>query len=273
MHSQRSDRCDAEHDRHRAARRGRALHLHRGGTSVVVDLDARPHPAIVHWGEELDRLDRPRRSPRSPSPPARSASRAGSTTRRGSTLSRRRRAAGSARPASRGTATAPAFSARFEVAGVQANDHRALLSLVDGEARLAAQVELRVGPSGLLPPAHDAAQHRRHPLHRAVAAARLPRAVGRDRAARHHGPPPARADAAAARLHLRHAPAREPARTARAPTRPSSSPPAGPASASSAVGSTASTSPGAATTASLAERVVDGRGLPRRRRAARRRAR
>src|SRR6478609_8406702 len=33
---------------------GRVLHLHRGGTSVVIDLDAEPTPAIVHWGEELE---------------------------------------------------------------------------------------------------------------------------------------------------------------------------------------------------------------------------
>src|SRR3954469_25815198 len=29
------------------------LHLHRGGTSVVVDLEVHGGPAIVHWGEEL----------------------------------------------------------------------------------------------------------------------------------------------------------------------------------------------------------------------------
>ena len=32
---------------------GGVKHLRRGGTSVVIDLDAVPHPAIVHWGEEL----------------------------------------------------------------------------------------------------------------------------------------------------------------------------------------------------------------------------
>ncbi|WP_282405111.1 hypothetical protein, partial [Pseudomonas sp. PS02285] len=31
----------------------RVAHLRRGGTSVVVDLEATPHPVIVHWGEDL----------------------------------------------------------------------------------------------------------------------------------------------------------------------------------------------------------------------------
>lgn len=34
-------------------RPGRTVHLRRGGTSVVVDLDAYPSPAIVHWGGDL----------------------------------------------------------------------------------------------------------------------------------------------------------------------------------------------------------------------------
>jgi alpha-galactosidase len=42
------------------------------------------------------------------------------------------------------------FSVRFAVADVQANDHRAIIALSDPEARLAAQLELRVGAAGLL---------------------------------------------------------------------------------------------------------------------------
>ena len=83
-----------------------------------------------------------------------------------------------------------------------------LRSAARGAARAAGRTE------GPLPPADDAPQHRRHSLHRAVDAARVPGAVGRHRTARHDGPPPARADSAAARVHLRHPSPREPSRQA-----------------------------------------------------------
>ena len=35
------------------ATRDRVIHLHRGGTSVVIDLESEEVPVIVHWGEEL----------------------------------------------------------------------------------------------------------------------------------------------------------------------------------------------------------------------------
>ena len=65
-----------------------------------------------------------------------------------------------------------------------------------------AQVELRVGTERPPAPAHPAAQHRRLPATPSSRLqARLPRAVGRHRDPRHHRPAPARAHAAAARLH------------------------------------------------------------------------
>src|SRR3954467_10092217 len=33
--------------------RDRVIHLRRGGTSVVIDLESEQLPVIVHWGEEL----------------------------------------------------------------------------------------------------------------------------------------------------------------------------------------------------------------------------
>jgi alpha-galactosidase len=125
------------------------LHLHRGGTSVVLDMAATPHPAIVHWGEEL-----------ASSTPASLASLA--------VAARPQRVSGGLDETPRlGLISTPAggwlgtpgleghrdgagSSIRFELAGVQANDNRATISLVDSEARLDAQVELRVGTSGLL---------------------------------------------------------------------------------------------------------------------------
>ena len=129
--------------------------------------------------------------------------------------SRPRPAAGSARPALEGHRSGAGFSARFEVAGVQANDHRAVLALVDAEARLAAQVELRVGPSGLF---HQRLSLRntgdtRYTCSRCSSPSRCPwDATELLDTTGHHL---RERTPAAAALHLRHAPAREPARPAR----------------------------------------------------------
>ena len=125
------------------------LHLTGGGTSVVLDLAAPCGPAIVHWGEAL-----------SGSTPASLASL--------STAAQPQRVSGGldatgrlsllstaptgwlGTPGIEGHRNGAGDSVRFEVAGVRADHHRATISLVDGEAHLAAQVEVRVGPSGLL---------------------------------------------------------------------------------------------------------------------------
>ncbi len=127
---------------------GRVLHLHRGGTSVVVELDAEPTPAIVHWGEELEGS-----SPESLASLAVAArpQRVSGGLDRTPRLTLLPTPAGGwlNTPGLEGHRDGAGFSARLEVAGVQSNDHRALLSLSDPEARLAAQLELRLGPSGL----------------------------------------------------------------------------------------------------------------------------
>ncbi|WP_019180597.1 alpha-galactosidase [Microbacterium yannicii] len=126
----------------------RILHLRRGGTSVVVDLSAAPAPAIVHWGEEL-----PEETPTSlaglavaaraqrvsgglDSTPALSVLPVGSDGWFGT-------------PALEGHRNGRAFSTRFDLAGVHADDHSAVLSLTDPEAQLTVRLELRLGPAGL----------------------------------------------------------------------------------------------------------------------------
>ena len=113
------------------------------------------------------------------------------------------------------------FSVRLELVDVQADDHRALLSLVDREARLSAQLELRVGTAGLLHQritlrndgdSRYTVQH----LHLAFPvpwdATEILDTTGRHLRER---------VAAAAPLRVRDVPAREPPRPARARTPPS----------------------------------------------------
>ncbi|MEZ0447272.1 alpha-galactosidase [Cellulomonas sp. ICMP 17802] len=128
---------------------GGVLHLRRGGTSVVIDLDVAPHPAIVHWGEELEGSSeqslrslavaaRPQRVSGGLDEPARAtlvASPAGGWL---------------GTPGLEGHRDGASFSVRLELVGVQADDHGARLSLVDREAGLSAELELTLGTAGLL---------------------------------------------------------------------------------------------------------------------------
>ncbi|MET0672805.1 MAG: alpha-galactosidase, partial [Microbacterium pygmaeum] len=125
------------------------LHLRRGGTSVVLDLAASPHPAIVHWGEELaestpDTLASLAIAAR----PQRVSGGLDETPRLGLIATPAGGWLGT--PGVEGHRDGAGASVRFELAGIEANDHHATVSLVDAEAGLAAQVELHLGPSGLL---------------------------------------------------------------------------------------------------------------------------
>ena len=126
----------------------RVLHLSRGGTSVVVDLDATPGPAIVHWGREL----------------------AGSTDEslRGLAIAARaQRVSGGldqppamtllptaadgwfGTPGLEGHRGGEGVSIRLAVVDVQQAEHGASIALADDEAGLSVRAEVRVGPSGL----------------------------------------------------------------------------------------------------------------------------
>jgi len=125
------------------------LHLRRGGTSVVIDVTAGASPAIVHWGEELEgSTDETLRGLAVAALPQRVSGGLDSTGRLSLVSTPASGWLGT--PTVEGHRSGAGFSARFEVAGVQSNGHRVVLSLVDAEARLAAQVELRVGTGGLL---------------------------------------------------------------------------------------------------------------------------
>lgn len=124
------------------------LHLRRGGTSVVIDVAAFGGPAIIHWGEELTgSTDETLRSLAIAATPQRVSGGLDVTPRL--TMLATPASGWLGTPALEGHRSGAGFSALFEVAGLQANEHRAVLALVDSEARLAAEVELRVGPSGL----------------------------------------------------------------------------------------------------------------------------
>ncbi|KRB36039.1 alpha-galactosidase [Microbacterium sp. Root180] len=124
------------------------LHLCRGGTSVVVDLASHPAPAIVHWGEGL--TDSTEATLRGIARAARGQRVSGGLDRTPSLSILPTAAHGwFGTPGLEGHRSGAGFSALFDVVGVQANQHRATIALSDSEARLAVQVELRVGPSGL----------------------------------------------------------------------------------------------------------------------------
>ena len=125
------------------------LHLRRGGTSVVVDMTAQPHPAIVHWGRELvGSTPLSLASLALAARPQRVSGGLDETPRLGLLPTPAGGWLGT--PGIEGHRDGAGGSIRFELAGVQSNDHRATISLVDSEAQLAAQIELRVGASGLL---------------------------------------------------------------------------------------------------------------------------
>mgnify|MGYP001617973584 CR=1 FL=1 len=123
------------------------LHLRRGGTSVVLALTS--PPSIVHWGEDLGES-------------------AADTLRDFALAAAPQRVSGGqdvtpilsilptpahgwlGTPGLEGHRAGGGISARWTLAGVDATDERARLSLSDDEAGLAATLEIELGMSGLL---------------------------------------------------------------------------------------------------------------------------
>ncbi|WP_199421739.1 alpha-galactosidase [Actinotalea solisilvae] len=129
--------------------RTRALHLRAGGTSVVLDLGAWPHPAVVHWGEDLtgpgaEQLEDlvlaslPQRVSGGLDVPA------------APTLLPTPAGGWLGTPGIEGHRDGSSPSVRLDLVSVRADESTALLHLADAEAGLEVDLELRVGPSGLL---------------------------------------------------------------------------------------------------------------------------
>jgi alpha-galactosidase len=123
------------------------LHLRRGGTSVVLEMTA--PPTIVHWGEDLGEV----------SPEALQGMALAAAPQRVSggldatpVLSLLPTPAHGwlGTPGVEGHRAGSGVSILWHLAGVDASDDLARISLADEESRLAATIELCVGPSGLL---------------------------------------------------------------------------------------------------------------------------
>lgn len=125
------------------------VHLRRGGTSLVVDVASAPQPVIVHWGEELvDSTSDTLASLSVGSVPQRVSGGLDETGR----LTVLPTPAGGwlGTPGVEGHRDGAAFSAHLVTTGVRAEVDRVVISLVDEQAGLAADVDISLGVSGLL---------------------------------------------------------------------------------------------------------------------------
>ena len=126
----------------------RVLHLGRGGTSVVIDLDAAPAPAIVHWGAAL--ADSTPETLRSLAIAARAQRVSGGLDATPALTLLPTGAEGwFGTPGLEGHREGSGLSTRLTLADVQGGEHRASIALADAEAGLAVRVEVRIGMSGL----------------------------------------------------------------------------------------------------------------------------
>lgn len=128
---------------------GDVAHLRSGGTSVVVDLAAQPHPAIVHWGEDLG--DASERTLQSLAIAARQQRVSGGldTTAR-LTLAPTEASGWLATPAVEGHRDGRGASALFTLRDTVVNADALRVDLADDEAGLALRVDLSVAAGGLL---------------------------------------------------------------------------------------------------------------------------
>ncbi|HEY9308995.1 MAG TPA: alpha-galactosidase [Microbacterium sp.] len=126
----------------------RVLHLTRGGTSVVIDLDAAPAPAIVHWGAALGDSTPATLSGLAIAARGQRVS-GGLDATPALTLLPTGAEGWFGSPALEGHRDGSGVSLVFTIADVQAGEHRASIALADAEAGLAVRAELRIGPSGL----------------------------------------------------------------------------------------------------------------------------
>ncbi len=127
----------------------RVVHLRRGGTSVVVDLDAAPLPAIVHWGEELAAETPQTLASLAVAAVPQRVSGGLDTTGRLTVI-----AAPSGgwlgTPVLEGHRSGAAFSPAFALTGADTSADALTLTLTDAEASLDARIDLTLGPTGVL---------------------------------------------------------------------------------------------------------------------------
>ena len=127
----------------------RVAHLRRGGTSVVVDLEAAPHPVIVHWGEDLGTpSSRALRSLADAAAPQRVSGGLDVTARLGVLPTDAAGWLGT--PALEGHRDGVSTSALLTLAAATADDDRLTLELTDDEAGLAVRVSIALDDAGLL---------------------------------------------------------------------------------------------------------------------------
>lgn len=132
-----------------ASNRPPVVHLRHGGTSVVVDLTAWPHPAIVHWGEELEgSTDESLEHLAVASRPQRVSG--GLDVPAAATLLPTAAGGWLGTPGIAGYRDGRSPSIRLDLVAVRADERAATLLLADPEAELEVDITLRVGPSGLL---------------------------------------------------------------------------------------------------------------------------
>jgi alpha-galactosidase len=127
----------------------RVLHLHRGGTSVVVDVDTPYGPVIVHWGSELrDASNETLRSLAAAAEPQRVTGGLDNTPRLAIVPTASSGWPGT--PAVEGhRADGTDFSLLFALAEVSYTSSTAALSLEDAETRVRLVADLTIGESGV----------------------------------------------------------------------------------------------------------------------------
>lgn len=131
-----------------SARGTRIMHLRNAGTSVVVDLDAHPTPAVIHWGEDLsDSTDETLVALAVAARPQRVSGGLDATPRL--TLLPTPAGGWLNSPAIEGHRDGSNFSVKFTLTHVQADAQSMTMTLSDSEAQLAAVLELKVGGGGL----------------------------------------------------------------------------------------------------------------------------
>ena len=196
-------------------RRPGLLHLRNGGTSVVLDSRHAPLPVIVYWGADLGDLGETELAALgTASLPQRVSG--GLDQPAPLTLIPQESTGWLGTPGLAGHRDGRHFSTKLVAESIDVDDASttATVSATDAAAGLAATDHPRGDRRRPAPPAPLAREPRARAVLARLAGRDLPGARRPRRAARHHRAAPARALAAAARLHDRRPRAREPARPA-----------------------------------------------------------